>query len=51
MTNATVDAAVTEVAGRELTLTYKGGQQRLVITPDTPVVTLAPRRRVAAHAR
>ena len=42
MTNATVDAAVTEVAGRELTLTYKGGQQRLVVSPDTPVVTLAP---------
>ena len=42
MTNATVDAAVTEVAGRELTLTYKGGQQHLVVTPDTPVVTLAP---------
>jgi hypothetical protein len=42
MTNATVEAAVSEVAGRVLTLTYKDGQQELVVPPDTPVVTLAP---------
>src|SRR3954470_22140741 len=42
MTNATVEAAVSDVAGRVLTLTYKDGQQELVVPPDTPVVTLAP---------
>jgi hypothetical protein len=42
MTNATVEAAVSDVAGRVLTLTYKDGQQELVVPPGTPVVTLAP---------
>ena len=42
MTNATVEAAVSEVAGRVLTLTYKDGRQELVVPPGTPVVTLAP---------
>ena len=42
MTNATVEAAVSDVAGRVLTLTYKDGQQELVVPPGTPVVTIAP---------
>ena len=42
MTNATVEAAVSDVAGRVLTLTYKDGQQELVVPPVTPVVTIAP---------
>jgi hypothetical protein len=42
MTNATVEATVAGAAGRELTLTYEGGQKRLVVPPGTPVVTLEP---------
>ena len=42
MTNANVDAIVERNDGKELTLGYKGGQQQIVVTPDTPVVTFAP---------
>ena len=42
MTNATVEAAVTDVAGRTLTLSYKGGKQELLVPPGTPIVTLEP---------
>ena len=42
MTNATVEATVAAASGPELTLTYQGGQQRLVVPPGTPVVTLEP---------
>ena len=42
MTNATVEAAVAGAAGRELSLTYKGGEKKLVVPPGTPIVTLAP---------
>jgi hypothetical protein len=40
MTNATVEAVVSDAAGRVLTLTYKGGQQELLVPPGTPIVTL-----------
>jgi len=42
MTNATVEATVAGNSGRELTLTYKGGEKRLVVPPGTPIVTLEP---------
>ena len=42
MTNATVEATVAAASGHELTLTYQGGQQRLVVPPGTPIVTLEP---------
>jgi len=42
MTNATVEATVAGNSGRELTLTYKGREKRLVVPPDTPIVTLQP---------
>jgi MFS family permease len=42
MTNATVEAVVSDVAGRVLTLAYQDGRQQLVVPPGTPVVTLAP---------
>ena len=42
MTNATVEATVAAASAHELTLTYQGGQQRLVVPPGTPVVTLEP---------
>lgn len=40
MTNATVASAVTSVNGPTLTLTYKGGEKKISISPGTPVVTL-----------
>jgi hypothetical protein len=42
MTNATVEATVTDASGRVLTLTYKDGSKQLVVPPGTPIVTLVP---------
>jgi hypothetical protein len=42
MTNATIDSVVQGVDGQTLMLTYKGGQQRVVVTPETPIVLFAP---------
>lgn len=42
MTNATVTAAVESRAGRDLTLSYKGGSVKVVVPPGTPVVTPVP---------
>jgi hypothetical protein len=38
MTNASVSAAVQGANGRELTLTYKGGTQTVIVPENTPVV-------------
>ena len=42
MTNANVEAAVTGVNGQTLTMKYKGGEKKLVVTPETVVVAYAP---------
>jgi hypothetical protein len=42
MTNANVEAAVAGVNGQTLTMKYKDGEKKLVITPETVVVTYAP---------
>jgi hypothetical protein len=43
MTNATVDRTTAAANdGQSLTLKYKGGEKKVVIGPDTPVVTFAP---------
>lgn len=42
MTNASVDTMVTGVEGRVLTMKYKDGEKKLVVTPETVVVTYAP---------
>jgi hypothetical protein len=42
MTNATVAAVVSASAGRELTLTYKGESQKIMVPADVPVVTFEP---------
>jgi len=39
MTNATVDTAVTGVDGQVVTVKYKGGEKKIVIRPDTAVLT------------
>ena len=38
MTNAMVTTLVTAANGPELTLSYKGGEQRVVVPADTPIV-------------
>lgn len=42
MTNATVNSMVEGVDGRTLTLSYKGGQKKVTIPPNTPIVTIVP---------
>jgi hypothetical protein len=45
MTNAnvvTVEQTVTGVEGRTLTLKYKDGEKKIVVPPDTPIVTYLP---------
>src|SRR5687767_7986188 len=45
MTNASVEAAVESLNGRELTMTYDGGAQRVVVPPEAAVSTLVPGKR------
>lgn len=42
MTNANVDAVVTANNGKVLTLSYKGGKQRIFVPLDVPVVSFKP---------
>ena len=42
MTNATVADTVTGVSGNIVTLRYKGGEQKVMVAPDTPIVGYAP---------
>jgi hypothetical protein len=39
MTNANVDMITNNSSGEELTLGYKGGRQKIVVPPDTPVIS------------
>jgi hypothetical protein len=41
MTNATVGNAVDGVDGRTVTLSYKGGEKKITIPADAPIVTFA----------
>ena len=42
MTNATVAETVVNNEGRLLTVKHKDGEKKVVVTPDTPVVTYVP---------
>lgn len=42
MTNAAVSSVVQSTEGREMTLSYKGGSQKLMVPEGVPVVTAAP---------
>ena len=42
MTNATVDATVQAASGRELTMTYAGGSQKITVPENASVSTLVP---------
>jgi hypothetical protein len=39
MTNATVDTAVSSIDGQVVTVKYKGGEKKIVIRPDTVILT------------
>lgn len=45
MTNATVTGDVVQAGGHELTLSYKGGESKVTVPPNTPIVTLGPGER------
>jgi outer membrane lipoprotein SlyB len=53
MTNATVSAMVQSASGRELTLTYQGGSQKIVVPEDASISMLVPghRSQLVAGAR
>lgn len=42
MTNGNISARVDAASGPRLTVTYKGGEQTIVIDPKTPIVALQP---------
>jgi len=42
MTNANVEESVTDVDGQTLTLKYKSGEKKIVVTPQTAIVTYSP---------
>ena len=42
MTNATVSATVQATAGREITMTYEGGTQKIQVPPSASVSTMVP---------
>lgn len=42
MTNATVSESSVSTDGHSLLVKYKGGEKRVDITPDTPIVTFVP---------
>jgi Domain of unknown function (DUF5666) len=42
MTNANVEQTVAGVDGHTLTMKYKDGEKKIVVPPDTPIVTYAP---------
>jgi len=47
MTNARVTAVVQAANGRELTLTYKDGSQKIIVPEGTPIVSAMPADRAA----
>jgi len=42
MTNASVEQTVSSVNGQMLTVKYKDGEKKIVVPPETPIVTYAP---------
>ena len=42
MTNANIAAAAQTSGGNEITLKYKDGEQKVLVTPDTEIVTFVP---------
>jgi hypothetical protein len=42
MTNATVDQKVEANDGDTIVVKYKDGEKKVLVTPDTPIVTFVP---------
>jgi hypothetical protein len=42
MTNGAISARVDATSGPKLTVTYKGGEQTIVVDPKTPIVAFEP---------
>jgi hypothetical protein len=42
MTNANITSSAQSSGGNELTLKYKGGEQKILVTKDTEIVTFVP---------
>jgi len=42
MTNANVEQTVAGIDGQTLTMKYKDGEKKIIVPPDTPIVTYAP---------
>ena len=42
MTNANLDAVARVTGGDEITMSYKGGSQKILVPPGTPVVVFVP---------
>ena len=42
MTNATLEGIASASGGNEITMTYKDGQQKIVVPPGTPIVMFVP---------
>ncbi|HSU99806.1 MAG TPA: hypothetical protein VLI91_06855, partial [Roseiarcus sp.] len=42
MTNGAISARVDATTGPKLTVTYKGGEQTIVVGPKTPIVAMEP---------
>jgi len=42
MTNGSVSATSSEKGAKQLTVTYKGGEQTILVPPTAPIVTFAP---------
>jgi len=50
MTNANVTATVDSVDGRVLTMTYAGGEKKIIVPPDAPVVFYVPAHKSDLYA-
>jgi hypothetical protein len=42
MTNANITSSAQMTGGNELTLKYKDGEQKILVTPETEIVTFVP---------
>ena len=51
MTNGNISARVDATTGPKLTVTYKGGEQTIVVDPKTPIVAFEPGARDRSQAR
>ena len=45
MTNGTVTGAVQSTSGRELSMSFKGDTNKIIVPPSVPIVTFAPAER------